>query len=393
MAEPKDYYQVLGVSRTASEKDIKQAYRRLVRQYHPDLNPNDKRAEEKFKEIQEAYEVLSDPEKRSLYDRFGHHWKSLWQAKQAGMNVEDIGWMPPTGEAPPWDFTSFGEDLFSSFADLLSGLTGRATTRQRTRTTSQPKRGADVTVPITIDLEEVAKGSTRKIVVTLEEPCSSCSGMGGRETICPVCNGSGVVNQRRGLISLGSPCHRCRGEGKLLESRCSSCGGSGKVSVNRTVEVVIPKGVREGTKLRLQGQGPAGINGGSRGDLYLQVEIKPHPFFERKDDDLYLEVPVTFPEAALGAEITVPTLEGTVRVVVPSGSQSGQLLRLSQMGLPKIGGGRGDLYLRLKVVVPKELTARERQLIQQLAQERFENPRARLWLPKRDGRQSSGTHS
>lgn len=300
--------------------------------------------------------------------------------------MDNIGWTPPTGETPPWDFTSFGENLFSSFADLISGLTGRTATKERARAAVEPQRGQDVTVPLTIDLEDAYFGAVKRVTVSIEEPCPSCSGKGGRPTICPVCQGTGVATQRRSIFSFGVSCNRCRGEGTVLESRCRSCSGTGKVPVTRTVEVRIPPGVRMGSKLRLQGQGASGLNGGPKGDLYLEINIRPHPFFERKDDDLYCEVPLTFSEAALGAEIQVPTIDRWVRVTVPPGTQPGQMLRLPQMGMPRLNGGRGDLYVRIKVVVPKDLTTRERQLIQELAMERSENPRARLWHPRRDGR-------
>lgn len=376
----RDYYEILGVSRNATDKEIKQAYRRLVRQYHPDLNPNSKEAEERFKEIQEAYEVLSDPEKRRLYDRFGHNWRTAWQAKQQGIDVENVGWVPPTaGEGFEWEWTDL-RDLFDSFSDWLNGFFGSGTTRTRR---SRVSRGRDVEVELEIDLEDAAFGSTKRVTVPVEEPCPQCEGEGGTTRPCPTCGGSGVVQQTRGFFSIGATCSRCRGEGTVVESRCTRCGGSGTIQTNRTVEVRIPAGIEDGAVLRLAGQGARGRDGSLPGDLYLRVKIRRHPFFERQGDDLYCEVPITFAEAALGAEIEVPTLYGKVKVRVPPGTQSGQLLRLANLGMPKRTGGRGDLYVRVTIVVPRDLTPKERQLIEELQRLRADNPRAGLWQPRR----------
>lgn len=381
----RDYYEILGVSRNATEKEIKQAYRRLVRRYHPDLNPNNKEAEERFKEIQEAYEVLSDPEKRRLYDKFGHNWKAAWQAKQQGIDVENIGWIPPSQENVEWEFGDW-RDIFGSFSDWLSDFFGggRTATRARERRV-RVQRGEDVEAELEIDLEDAAFGGTKRVTVTIEEPCPTCGGEGGTTRTCPNCGGTGVVHQTRGFFSIGSTCTRCRGEGVIVDGLCPRCGGSKKVRTTRSVEVQIPVGVEEGTKLRLQGQGASGRNGGPPGDLYLVVKIRKHPFFERKGDDLYCEVPVTFAEAALGAEIEVPTLRGRVKVRVPPGMQSGQMLRLAGLGMPKRSGGSGDLYVRIKVVVPQNLTPRERELIEELQRLRPENPRTNLWQPSKRG--------
>lgn len=378
----RDYYEVLGVSRDATEKEIKQAYRRLVRQYHPDLNPNKRDAEERFKEIQEAYEVLSDPEKRKLYDRFGHQWRAAWQAKQQGVDVENIGWVPTGEEGFRWDFGNLG-DLLGSFGDFFGDLLGTGTTTRTRERRPRTRRGQDVEAELEIDLEEAAFGATKRLTVTVDEPCSQCGGEGGTTRRCPNCGGSGVVQQTRGFFNIGSTCIRCRGEGVILDNRCPHCSGTGETRTTRTVEVRVPAGVEDGTLLRLQGQGASGRGGGSAGDLYLRVKIRPHPFFERKGDDLYCEVPVTVAEAALGAEIEVPTLDGKVKVRIPPGIQSGQRLRLTGLGIPKRTGGRGDLYVRVKIVVPRDLTPRERQLLEELQRLRPENPRANLWQPRR----------
>lgn len=371
----RDYYEILGVSRDATEKEIKQAYRRLVRRYHPDLNPGDEQAGERFKEVQEAYEVLSDPEKRQLYDRYGHNWRQVWQAKRQGVDVEDRGWAP-AGEGFGFDFSDL-RDFFGGVADFFEDLWGASTRTQR-----RPRRGQDIEADLEIDLEDAAFGAVKRVTVTLEDNCSQCGGIGGSVRSCPHCRGTGVVQNVRGFISINSPCTRCRGVGTVLESRCPRCQGTGKMTTVRTLEVRIPAGVAEGKKLRLSGQGATGRNGGLPGDLYLTIRFRPHPFFERKGYDLHCEVPIAFAEAALGAEIEVPTLEGRVKVRIPPGTQSGQILRLSGLGMPKGGGGRGDLYVRLKVVVPKDLTPQERKIIEELRLLRPEDPRKNLWRPR-----------
>ncbi|MCS7191803.1 MAG: DnaJ domain-containing protein, partial [Armatimonadetes bacterium] len=268
----RDYYEVLGVSKNATEKEIKQAYRRLVRKFHPDLNPNNKEAEERFKEIQEAYEVLSDSEKRRLYDKFGHNWRAAWQAKQQGIDVENIGWMPPSQEGFEFEFGDW-RDLFGSFGDFLSDFfTGRTRTTARTRERRpRTQRGQDVEAELEIELEDAAFGSVKRITVTIDEPCLICGGEGGTTKTCPNCKGTGVVHHSRGFFSVGSSCTRCRGEGVVIDSLCPRCNGSGKTRTTRSVEVRIPQGIEDGTKLRLQGQGASGRNGGQPGDLYLTV--------------------------------------------------------------------------------------------------------------------------
>lgn len=331
---PRDYYEVLGVRRNADQKDIKRAFRRLARKYHPDVNPGNKEAEQRFKEISEAYEVLSDPEKRNQYDRFGRageRWSQAGAGRPGGFT-----W----AAGAPAGFSGFGFGGHVDLNDLLGDLLGGRAARRR--------RGQDLRFEIELTLEEAARGVARDILVPLPEPCPACqgSGMAGRAVLCPTCRGTGQLERTKRL------------------------------------EVKIPPGVHSGSRIRLTGQGVGG------GDLYLTPKVAPHPIFKRRGDDLECEVPVTFAEAALGGEIEVPTLSVTpregaassaagVRMKLPAGTSSGQQLRLAGKGMPRSrGGGHGDLYVRIRVVVPRDLSGEEKQLIQRLGELRRDNPRA-----------------
>jgi molecular chaperone DnaJ len=367
----RDYYEVLGVPRNATEKEIKQAYRRLARKYHPDLNPGDKEAEEKFKEINEAYWVLSDPERRRLYDMYGHNWQSVHAAQQGGAQ-----WTGTQAGMPEGFQFDFG-DLFGSFGDVFEFFFGRTGTR--TREQVRPRRGNDIEHEIEISLEDAIYGATKTVMVSFDDICTACNGEGGVKSVCPSCNGTGVADYNRGWFSVGASCQYCRGKGSIVTSPCSTCNGTGRRRVTRTVEVKIPPGVTDGSKLRLAGQGGSGVAGGAHGDLYLVVKVKPHPFFERQGDDLYIEVPITIAEAVLGAEIEVPTKDGPVKMRIPPGTNCGQLFRLKGMGVPHLkGGGCGDQYVRVKIVVPKNLTPKQRALFEELAKTLDENPRSAL---------------
>jgi len=367
--EFKDYYATLGVPKTATEKEIKQAYRRLARKYHPDVNPGNKQAEEKFKEISEAYEVLSDKDKRAKYDQYGEYWR---QATKAGAEGWPGGFTTQTGPgAPEFDLGGGFSDLFET---LFGGRTRTTTSRGRTRQAP----GRDITHDIEVTLEEAYSGATRNLVLTVPEACPVCGGTGdqpgARRQTCPTCRGTGRSSGIGGL--LGQDCETCGGAGTVAAERCSNCRGTGSVERQRRLEVKIPPGVDEGSKIRLAGEGSPGVPGGPRGDLYLTVHVRPHPQFERKGDDLTVEVPITFPEAALGAEISVPTLTGRVKMKVPPGTQSGQSFRLAGLGMPRLrGSGRGDQYVKVKVTVPRNLAPREREIISELASLRKENPR------------------
>ncbi len=321
----RDYYEVLGVGRDADEKEIKRAFRRLARKYHPDVNPGNKEAERRFKEISEAYEVLRNPEKRARYDREGH---------LGGFGA------PPQGGFR-WQATAGPDFGFGGLDDWLEELlSGRRGARTRTR----PRRGEDLQANLDLTLEEAYHGATKQIAVPIPQPC-------------PACRGGGLTDQ-------GAP--------------CPSCGGRGRSEQLKNLEVKVPAGVHAGARIRLAGQGLPGSTG-ERGDLYLIARIAPHPFFERRGDDLYCELPVAFWEAALGAEIDVPTLNGRVKAKLPPETSSGRQLRLAGKGMPRVrGGGRGDLYCRIKIVAPKNLTREEKELIERLGRMRRESPRANL---------------
>lgn len=342
-AKSRDYYEVLGVNRDADEKEIKRAFRRLARKYHPDVNPNDKEAERKFKEISEAYHVLSDSKKRAEYDRFGH-LGDQWRQAAAGAPGA-YSYTTGAGGAG-FDFGGFGmggniEDLLE---DLLGGRGGGFGRRAAADTQTRAPRGQDVQAEVDLTLEEAYRGVTREIAVAIPQ-------------LCPDCGGAGVL-----------------GGGAV----CATCGGRGQMEQSKRLQVKIPPGVRTGSKVRLARQGAPGPMG-QPGDLYLIPRVLPHRFFRREADDLHCEIPVTYAEAALGAEIKIPTLNGRVAMKLPSGASSGQRLRLAGRGMPKMqGGGRGDLYVRIRIVVPKDLSEQERELIRRLADLRKENPRADL---------------
>lgn len=369
VAAGKDYYKTLGVSRNATEKEIKAAYRKLARKYHPDVNPGEPGAEERFKEISEAYEVLSDPEKRQKYDAFG----SQWEAAGAGGGFTFRQGGGPGGVN--FDFDTGG----AHWEDLLGSFFGGGA-QQRTRARQQ--RGTDLQYEIEVTLEEAFQGGERRFTITAPDMCPTCHGSGAEPgaslDTCSQCQGSGRGVSWRGFSLGGDVCDRCHGTGKIPSQRCHTCRGAGQVERPRAVTVTIPKGVDDGNKLRVAGQGNPGEHGAPAGDLYLNVKMRPHPLFERKGDDLYVELPVTFAEAALGGEVEVPTVTGKVTMKIPPGVQSGQQLRLTGQGMPRRSGGSGNLYARIKVTVPRNLTDEERGLIEKLRELRKENPRERI---------------
>jgi molecular chaperone DnaJ len=360
----KNLYEVLGLEKGASQDEIKKAYRKLARQYHPDKNPGDKEAEEMFKEVQAAYDVLSNPEKRQQYDSWG-----------SPRGRPEFG----PGGSFTFDFGDFGD-----LGDLLGGLFGGRGGGMRTQA-SRGRRGQDVEVELNLSFEDALRGLETTIPVSLESACSTCKGSGAKPgtapKTCPQCGGRGVVSEAQGLFALSQPCPRCRGNGTVIEDPCPTCRGTGRERRTRRFKVKIPAGVKDGTRIRLRGKGEAGYGGAPAGDLYVVTRVAPSKLFRRRGDaDLELEVPVTYPEAALGATVEVPTPDGRVSLKVPAGTQDGKLLRLKGKGAPKLkGSGRGDLIARVRVTVPAKLSKAEREAVEQLRDASRENPREKAF--------------
>jgi molecular chaperone DnaJ len=365
----RDYYEVLGVTRSANDEDLKKAYRRLAIQFHPDRNPGDKEAEEKFKELNEAYQVLSEPERRAQYDRFGH---AAFQGPQG------------PGGFGGFDFTQGFEEVFSDiFGDFFG--TGRGRSRSRSR------RGDDLRYDLEVEFEEAARG-TEKVVkfqrLTMCEACNGSRARGGSEgaRTCPNCRGTGQVRTQQGFFSISTTCGQCRGEGMIIADPCPKCQGQGRVRKPVSLSVKIPPGVDNGSRLKLRNEGEAGFGGGPNGDLYVVVHVKDHALFVRQDNDVVIEVPVSFPQAALGGEIEVPTLEGKIKLKVPAGTQSGKVLRLKGKGFIDLHGyGRGDQLVRIVVETPRRLTARQRELLEEFAKlsgEDVNHPMAKGFVDK-----------
>ena len=362
---PKSPYDVLGVSKSASADEIKKAYRKLAREYHPDRNPGDSSAEERFKEVQGAYDLLSDPEKRKQYDTFG---SANGRGGFQGANV---------------NFGDFNIDDFGDLGDFFGGLFGRRG-GAGARTQTQAQRGNDVEVDVNLSFEDSLKGIETKIPVTLETACSECHGSGAKPgtspKICPECKGRGVVAESQGFFALSQPCPRCHGNGTVIEEPCARCGGSGRERRTKRYTVKIPAGVKDGTRIRLKGKGEAGFFGGEAGDLYVVTRVQPSKLYERRGDDLVVDMPILFTEAALGATVEVPTPDGPVSLKVKPGTQDGTLLRVKGKGAPKLkGSGRGDLLARVNVVVPKKLKKRERELLEELQKQSHDDPREALF--------------
>ncbi|HWP42968.1 MAG TPA: molecular chaperone DnaJ [Blastocatellia bacterium] len=350
MSSKRDYYEVLGVQRGATEQELKQAYRRLALKYHPDKNPDDKEAEERFKEIAEAYQVLSSPDLRARYDRYGHAGVSAGAGAGAGF-----------GQGFP-GFEDILSDLFG-FGDIFGARTGRR---------SGPRRGSDLRYDLEITLEEAARGIKTKIRVPRLETCETCRGTGAAEGSSPVrcstCSGTGQVRYQQGFFSVSRTCGHCRGTGKIIRDVCRKCHGEGRVEQEKTLEIKIPAGVDNGSRLRISGEGEAGDVGAPHGDLYVVVHVKEHDLFDRRDVNLYCSVPISFAQAALGADVSVPTLDGQDIIHVPEGTQTGRVFRLKGKGMPVLGGrGRGDLFVTVNVVTPTNLSREQRRLLEELA--------------------------
>jgi molecular chaperone DnaJ len=351
VAKTRDYYELLGVPRTATEDDLKKAYRKLAMKYHPDRNPGDKSAETHFKEINEAYSVLSDPEKRRTYDRYGP------EAFSAGA----------TGAG---GFGGFDANVGDIFNDIFDDFFGASTGRSRRRRGAQ---GPDLRYTLEVTLEDVLTGKEAKIKVPHWEDCSTCRGTGAKNATaiatCPGCKGAGQVRFQQGFFAVSRTCSQCRGQGKIITEKCPTCHGERRTQHDRTLSVWIPAGIEDGTNLRLTGKGAPGEGGGPAGDLYVVISITPHPVFTRDGANLICETPVSFAKAALGGKLEATTLEGKpVTLKFPAGTPHGKVLTFRGHGLPDMhGGGRGDLLVRIRLVVPTKLTARQRELIEELA--------------------------
>jgi molecular chaperone DnaJ len=363
MAAVKDLYETLGVPKGASQDEIKKAYRKLARRYHPDANPGDASAEERFKEVQAAYDVLSDAEKRKQYDRFGANGRP---GAGGGFRFDTEG----------FDFADLG-DLGDLFGGLFGGGRGRAQQRQR------GQRGSDLEVEVRLSFEDSLHGVETTIPVELETACRECGGSGAKPgtapVLCPECKGRGVVSESQGLFALSQPCPRCRGNGTVIEDPCPRCRGTGRERRTKRYTVKIPAGVKDGSRIKLRGKGEAGYGGAEAGDLYVVTRVAPSKVYSRRGDDLVVDVPVSYPEAALGAQVQVPTPEGRVTVKVKPGTTDGTLLRVKGKGAPKLkGSGKGDLLVRVKLTVPKKLSKAEREAIESLQKVSREQPRERL---------------
>ena len=357
MIDRKDYYEILGVDRNASDADIKKAYRRLAKQYHPDVNPGDKTAEAKFKEVNEAYEVLSDPQKRARYDQYGH----------AGIDPNGFGGFD--GGFGGFDFGGIG-DIFESFF----GGTGFG---RSSRSKKGPQKGADLKYSVEIAFEEAAFGVEKEITVNRMENCPTCNGSGSKPgtspSVCRHCNGTGQVQYKQstpfGQFVNVRTCDVCRGEGRVITDPCGNCSGKGKVRKSVKIKVNIPAGIDDGQIISLRGEGEPGIKGGPAGDLYITVKVRPHALFQRQGNDVICEIPITFVQAALGADIEVPTLDGKVRYTIPEGTQTGTVFRLKGKGIPFIrGNGRGDQYVKVSVEVPKKLNEKQKSVLREFAE-------------------------
>ncbi len=365
----RDFYEILGVNRDAGDDDIKKAYRKLAMKYHPDRNPDSKDAEDKFKEAKEAYEILSDSQKRAAYDQYGH-----------------------AGVDPQAGFGGGGGAGYGGFADAFGDIFGDIFGGGGRGGRSNVYRGSDLRYNLEISLEEAARGTETKIRIPTQEECETCHGTGAKPgteaKTCSTCGGHGQVRIQQGFFSIQQTCHTCHGSGKVIPNPCGSCHGAGRVKSYKTLSVKIPSGVDEGDRIRLSGEGEAGINGGPSGDLYVVVHIKPHEVFQRDGNDLHCEMPISFTTAALGGEIEIPTLDGMARLKIPAESQSGKVFRLRSKGIKGVrASAPGDLMCHIVVETPVNLTERQKELLRELedissGSVGTHNPRAKSWMDK-----------
>ena len=359
MADKRDYYEVLGVEKSASESDLKKAFRKQAKQYHPDINPGDKTAEAKFKEVNEAYDVLSDTQKRSKYDQFGH----------AGVD--------PNGFGGSYGGAGFGVDLGDIFDSFFGGGFGGGFGGRSQRNKNAPQKGADLKYNLELTFEEAAFGVEKEISLNRHEKCTACDGSGAKEgtsvKTCPTCNGAGQVQVRQntmfGQVSTVKTCDSCHGEGKIIANPCTRCSGSGKMKKVVKRKVKIPAGIDEGQSISLRGEGEPGLRGGPDGDLYVAIRVKRHPLFIRDGFDVICEMPITFVQAVLGSDVEVPTLDGKVKYVIPEGTQTGAVFRLKNKGVPYLrGNGRGDQFVKTVIEVPKKLNDKQKKALREFAE-------------------------
>lgn len=359
MPNKRDYYEILGLSKGASDQEIKSAYRKMAMKFHPDKNPGNKDAEEKFKEAAEAYNVLGDREKRSIYDRYGHSGLGGYGASEG--------------------FSGFNSDIFADFSDVLGNFFfgdffgGGGSRRSRTG----PVRGADLQYPLEISLEEAINGTEKEITVPKMDTCETCEGSGSSSsqgrTSCPTCNGYGQVRYNQGFVTIARTCPQCSGSGQVLKDPCKNCGGSGRIQKQKTLSVKIPPGVDTGNRLKVKGEGEAGLRGGTSGDLYVYIEVQPHPVFTRKGFDLYMEKEVSMFQAALGDSLTIPTMDGDEKLKLIEGTQPGTVLTLRGKGVPYINSfGRGDLHVAIQIRIPTNLSLKDKKTLQAMAKDRRE---------------------
>ncbi|WP_374338093.1 molecular chaperone DnaJ [Methyloversatilis sp.] len=367
----KDFYDILGVNRDASDDEIKKAYRKLAMKYHPDRNPDSKEAEDKFKEAKEAYEILSDGQKRAAYDQYGH----------AGVDPNMGG-----GAGGAQGFGGFGDAFGDIFGEIFGNQGGRGGGR------SGVYRGADLRYNLDVSLEEAARGTDTRIRIPTMDDCGTCGGTGAKPgtkpVTCTTCNGIGQVRMQQGFFSIQQTCPKCHGTGKMVKDPCTDCHGAGRVKGSKTLQVKIPAGIDEGDRIRLAGEGERGQGGGPAGDLYVQIHIKPHAVFQREGDDLHCEMPIGFATAALGGEIEIPTLDGAAKIKIPAETQSGKVFRLRGKGIKGVRSSYpGDLMCHVVVETPVNLTTRQRELLEEFdsinrSDEASHSPRAKSWMDK-----------
>ena len=386
MADRPDYYKTLGVGKNASDEEIKKAYRKLARKYHPDTNAGDKQAEERFKEISQAHDVLSDPDKRKQYDRGTGPFGAFTNAA-GGQN-------PFAGGAGNFDFGSAGSGLGDIFSNIFGGGGGASPRGQggvRGGAQPRPSRGRDLETEVQLSFDQAVNGAQVPLTVPTSQPCPTCQGSGAKPGtvphVCPVCNGTGMEAQSQGIFSMSQPCSNCHGQGTVIDDPCPTCHGSGAQRTVRRMRVNVPAGVKDGSRIRLAGKGEPGLRGAEAGDLYVITRVADSPVFRRAGDNLEVEVPLSIPEALLGAIIEVPTLTGSKRLKVARGTKSGTVQRIRNEGPPKLGGkGRGDIHYRFVLDVPTSLTSEQTEAVEQFARASDGDPREQLFAAAGEGR-------